>query len=68
MRENIEIMLTEVNHALTKFDAGTYGICEDTGEPIMEARLAALPYARYTVQAQEQRETLGTFRALPSIR
>lgn len=68
VRENIEIMLAEVNHALTKFDVGTYGICEDTGEPIMEARLAALPYARYTVQAQEKREALGTFRPLPSIR
>lgn len=68
VRENIEIMLAEINHALTKFDTGTYGICEDTGEPIMEARLAALPYARYTVQAQEKREALGTFRALPSIR
>lgn len=68
VRANVEVMLAEVQHALTKFDDGTYGICEDTGQPINTARLEALPYARYTVQAQEKRETAGTYRPLPSIR
>lgn len=68
VRANIEAMLGEIQHALTKFDMGTYGICEDTNEPIAVARLEALPYARYTVQAQEKREVLGTYRPLPSIR
>lgn len=68
IRANIEAVLAEVEHALTKFDAGTYGICEDTGEPISEARLERLPYARYTVAAQEKREKSGTYRAIPSIR
>ncbi|HEY7907666.1 MAG TPA: TraR/DksA C4-type zinc finger protein, partial [Thermomicrobiales bacterium] len=52
VRVNIEVMLGEVQHALTKFETNTYGICEDTNEPIAVARLEALPYARYTVQAQ----------------
>ena len=34
--------LTEVEHALEKFDAGTYGVCEICGAPIPEARLEAL--------------------------
>jgi DnaK suppressor protein len=68
VRANIEVMLGEIQHALTKFETKTYGICEDTNEPIAVARLEALPYARYTVQAQEKREVLGTYRPLPSIR
>lgn len=68
VRANIEAMLGEIQHALTKFETDTYGICEDTNEPIAVARLEALPYARYTVQAQEKREVLGTYRPLPSIR
>lgn len=68
VRANIEVMLGEIQHALTKFETNTYGICEDTNEPIAVARLEALPYARYTVQAQEKREVLGTYRPLPSIR
>lgn len=68
VRANVEQMLTEIQHALTKFDLGTYGICEDTNQPIDTARLEALPYARYTVKAQEKREVLGTYRPLPSIR
>jgi RNA polymerase-binding transcription factor DksA len=68
VRVNIEVMLGEVQHALTKFETNTYGICEDTNEPIAVARLEALPYARYTVQAQEKREVLGTYRPLPTVR
>ncbi len=68
VRVNIEVMLGEVQHALTKFASGDYGICEDTNAPIAVARLEALPYARYTVQAQEKREVLGTYRPLPAVR
>ena len=68
VRVSIEEMLGEVQHALTKFESGNYGICEDTNEPIAVARLEALPYARYTVQAQEKREVLGTYRPLPAVR
>jgi len=35
----------EIDRALAKIDAGTYGICERCGEPIKRARLKALPYA-----------------------
>jgi DnaK suppressor protein len=39
-------LLTEVEHALAKLDAGTYGISESTGAPIRWERLQALPWAR----------------------
>ena len=35
----------EIDRALVKIGAGTYGICERCGEPIKRARLKALPYA-----------------------
>ena len=39
----------EIDRALAKIDAGTYGICERCGEPIKRARLKALPYASLCV-------------------
>ena len=39
----------EIDHALTKMDAGTYGVCERCGNPIPKARLKALPYATLCV-------------------
>jgi len=38
--------LAELEHALHKFDQGTYGLCEICGQPIEPARLEALPQAR----------------------
>ena len=49
-------LLKEVDHALSKFEEGTYGLCEDTEEPIDEGRLSAQPWARYSVEAAEMRE------------
>ena len=37
--------LTEVEHALHKFEDGTYGLCDNCGQPIDPARLEALPEA-----------------------
>ncbi len=48
--------LAEVVHALEKFDAGTYGICEVCGRPIPVARLHAMPEARYDVEHERARE------------
>jgi len=46
----------ELEAAMRRMDAGTFGICEDTGEEIPFARLWAEPTARLTVEAQELRE------------
>ena len=40
----------EIDHALAKFDLGTYGICETSGDPIPAERLEAIPWARQQVQ------------------
>ena len=48
--------LEDVQHALTKFDAGTFGTCEGCGGQIPEARLEAMPSARYCMDcASKQR-------------
>lgn len=41
--------LAEVEHALDKMDAGTYGRCEADGEPIDAGRLAAMPATRFCI-------------------
>jgi DnaK suppressor protein len=44
--EHDRALLTEVEHALAKLDAGTYGRSEASGRPIPYARLQAVPWAR----------------------
>jgi DnaK suppressor protein len=53
---DLQAQLAEVEHALAKFDAGTYGICERCGRPIPLARLRILPEARYDVEYEEEVE------------
>jgi DnaK suppressor protein len=48
--------LAQIDRALARFDAGTYGISELSGEPIGYARLSAVPWARFTVAEQEELE------------
>ena len=43
-------MIEEIDHALSKFDDGTYGVCEVSGEPIPKERLEAIPWAREKVE------------------
>lgn len=45
----LEETLDEIEEALTKFDAGTYGRCESCGDPIAPARLEAMPAARHCI-------------------
>lgn len=48
--------LYEIEEAIKRVENGTYGICEMSGERIPQARLEALPFARFTVTCQEQLE------------
>jgi RNA polymerase-binding transcription factor DksA len=50
--------LYEIEEALKRIDGGTYGVCEMSGEKIAQARLEALPFARYTVECQAQYERM----------
>ncbi|MBI2815706.1 MAG: TraR/DksA C4-type zinc finger protein [Acidobacteria bacterium] len=49
-------LLNEVQHALRRLQEGTYGICEQDGEPIDPIRLEAVPWARYCVKHQAERD------------
>lgn len=42
--------LAEIDHALAKFDSGTYGVCEVSDELIPQERLEAIPWARERVE------------------
>jgi RNA polymerase-binding transcription factor DksA len=42
--------LEQIDHALAKFDLGTYGICEVSGDPIPKERLEAIPWAKERVE------------------
>ncbi len=52
----------EIEEALKRIERETYGICELTGKPIPKARLAAIPWTRFTVEAQAQLERDGALR------
>jgi RNA polymerase-binding transcription factor DksA len=54
--EQIEAELADVEHALRRLDEGTYGICEACGQTIDEARLEALPAARFCLKDQAAAE------------
>jgi DnaK suppressor protein len=52
----------EIEEALKRIEKSTYGICELTGKTIPRARLEAIPWTRFTVQAQAQLEREGALR------
>jgi DnaK suppressor protein len=47
--------LEEVEHALGKFDDGTYGVCEGCNNPIAAPRLEAMPAARFCIDCASNR-------------
>jgi len=52
----------EIEEALKRIERGTYGVCELTGKQIPKARLEAIPWTRFTVEAQAQLERDGAVR------
>lgn len=54
-------LLVKVRHALQKIENGTYGWCEETGEPIGVMRLLARPIATLCLEAQAAREQKQRF-------
>ena len=53
----------EIEEALKRIEKGTYGVCELTGKNIPKARLDAIPWTRFTVEAQAQLERDGALRS-----
>ena len=52
----------EIEEALNRIRTGRYGICESTGKPIEAARLAAIPWTRFSTKAEQQLEHDGEVR------
>ena len=55
-RERQRKLISKIDSALARLDDGTYGFCEETGEPISLRRLEARPIATLSVEAQERHE------------
>jgi len=53
---NEQEALSEIDAAIKRVRDGTYGICEVTGKPIAKERLLAVPFTRYSAEAQKQIE------------
>ena len=51
-------LITKINEALERISDGTYGYCEETGEPIGINRLEARPIATLSIEAQERHERM----------
>ena len=52
----------EIEEALRRIEKDTYSVCELTGKPIPRTRLDAIPWTRFTVEAQAQLEKEGALR------
>ena len=55
-RDRMRKLIKKINQALDRIENGTYGYCEETGEPIGLARLEARPVATLSIEAQERHE------------
>ena len=54
LEEGARETLVEIEAALQRIDAGTYGICDRCGKPIGTERLAAIPWARLCIDDQRR--------------
>ena len=55
-RDRQRKLIAKIDDALARIDDGTYGYCEETGEPISLKRLEARPIATLSLEAQERHE------------
>ena len=55
-RDRQRKLIAKIEAALERLEDGTYGYCEETGEPIALKRLEARPIATLSVEAQERHE------------
>ena len=57
-RDRARKLISKINQALLRIEAGTYGYCEETGEPIGLKRLEARPIATLSIEAQDRHERM----------
>ena len=59
LNERLRTQLVEIEMALVRIEQGTYGICEETEEPIEPDRLMAIPWTRLSIEGAEMRESMN---------
>lgn len=59
LTNNIRDLIEKTEHALSRIDEGTYGLCERCGRPIEKARIKALPYATLCIRDKQAEERTG---------
>ena len=57
-RDRARKLISKIDQALQRVEAGSYGFCEETGEPIGLRRLEARPIATMSIEAQERHERM----------
>ena len=57
--ERLRSRLMEIEQALFRIENGTYGVCEETEEPIEKDRLFAIPWTRLSIEGAEIRESMN---------
>lgn len=62
-RDRMRKLIKKIDAALARIEDGTYGYCEETGDPIGLERLEARPVTTLTVEAQERKERLEKTKA-----
>ncbi len=57
-RDRARKLIAKIDQALARVESGSYGSCEETGEPIGLRRLTARPIATLSIEAQERHERM----------
>jgi len=57
--QHAELELEELEEAVKRVDSGSYGKCQACGNPISEARLEAIPTARFCIEDQAKHDRNG---------
>lgn len=57
-RDRARKLISKIDQAIERIENGTYGYCEETGEPIGLRRLEARPIATMSIEAQERHEKM----------
>ncbi len=57
-RDRARKLIAKIDQALARVEAGNYGFCEESGEPIGLKRLEARPIATLSIEAQERHERM----------
>ena len=58
-QDRMRKQILEIDSALARIEAGTYGVCEETEESIESDRLLAIPWTRLSIEGAEVRESLS---------